>query len=329
MRCFENVAAHLTDDGVVRDRGVRARRISSACATTSTSTPKRSRSTAVALDVGRHDPVDAAARREPRRPQHATVSACHPVVTRYAWPSRARPHGPHRRAAPEERWGGWHREPFTAAEPAARVGLQPLSARLTLPGRLGSVVSGDRLYAPRGRLAATASMSADARRAHVEGAPVTTAWACLCAVGDGDLRYALEYTQRSRANSWPSACGCPTPTSGRHLRPPAGVARRGGGRADRGRRRALPGDRALCQRWLYVVDEADPPADAVRMRIRHTRLRPARGRGRLRVSPREGAAGMVAVLHRRSHCDPAAVSYSADASRLRTSLDLVDRMFTQ
>ena len=52
VRCFVNVAAHLTDDGCVRRRGVGAWLRCSGCATTSTSTPKRSVSTRCASTSG-------------------------------------------------------------------------------------------------------------------------------------------------------------------------------------------------------------------------------------------------------------------------------------
>ena len=44
-------------------------------------------------------------------------------------------------------------------------------------------------------LATRTPNTVDARRAHVESEPVATAWACLSAVRDGDLRFALEFTK--------------------------------------------------------------------------------------------------------------------------------------
>ena len=75
VRCFENVAAHLTEDGVF---------VVEAFVPT---LPHRLRDDQyvdaeaievdeVRLDVGRHDPVDAAARREPRRRSPAAACAC-------------------------------------------------------------------------------------------------------------------------------------------------------------------------------------------------------------------------------------------------------------
>jgi SAM-dependent methyltransferase len=112
VRCFENVAAHLTDDGVfaieafvptylnrLRDNQyVDAERI---------------KVDEVTFDVGRHDPVA-----QILYESHVTLSAggvrVNPIVCRYAWPSELdlmarlaglRLHG---------RWGGWEGQPFTA-----------------------------------------------------------------------------------------------------------------------------------------------------------------------------------------------------------------------
>ena len=112
VRCFVNVAAHLTDDGafVVEaavpgplfrlrdDQYVDAEAIDV---------------DEVRLDVGRHDPVD-----QLLDESHVSLTASGvrlaPIVTRYAWPSEldlmARIAG--LRLA--ERWGGWLGEPFTA-----------------------------------------------------------------------------------------------------------------------------------------------------------------------------------------------------------------------
>jgi hypothetical protein len=112
VRTFENVAAHLTDDGVfvieafvptflmrVRDdQYVDAENISV---------------DEVWLDVGRHDPVN-----QTLNESHVSLSAqgvrLYPIVCRYAWPSEldlmARIAGLRLR----DRWGGWGREPFTS-----------------------------------------------------------------------------------------------------------------------------------------------------------------------------------------------------------------------
>ena len=113
VRCFENVATHLTADGafVVEafvpaylnrlrdDQYVDAERIEVG---------------EVRLDVGRHDPVA-----QILDESHVVLTRegvrLYPIVTRYAWPSEldlmARIAG--LRLA--HRWSGWQHEPFTAA----------------------------------------------------------------------------------------------------------------------------------------------------------------------------------------------------------------------
>jgi len=113
VRCFENVAAHLTDEGSfvveafvpsflyrLRDNEyVEAEDI------------EVSR---VTLDIGRHDPV---AQRLDE--SHVVLSEqgvkLYPIVCRYAWPSEldlmARIAG----LALKQRWGGWNKEPFTSS----------------------------------------------------------------------------------------------------------------------------------------------------------------------------------------------------------------------
>ena len=110
VRCFENVAAHLTGDGafVVEafvptylhrlrdDQYVDAEAVAV---------------DSVWLDVGRHDPV---AQRLDESHVHLTDAGVrvYPIVTRYAWPSEldlmARIAGLHL----NERFGGWRGEPF-------------------------------------------------------------------------------------------------------------------------------------------------------------------------------------------------------------------------
>mgnify|MGYP001018383709 CR=1 FL=1 len=111
VRCFANVAAHLEDGGVFvietyapaflyrlqNNQYVEAEGIEV---------------DAVRLDLLRHDPVTQVIEES-----HVTLSAAgmrfNPVVQRYAWPSEldlmARMAGLRLR----ERWGGWHRQPFT------------------------------------------------------------------------------------------------------------------------------------------------------------------------------------------------------------------------
>ncbi len=113
VRCFENVAAHLTDDGsflveafvptfltrLRDDQYVNAESIAV---------------NEVWLDVGRHDPV-----KQLLEESHVSLSRegvrVYPIVTRYAWPSEldlmARIAG----LRLKDRWGGWNREPFTSS----------------------------------------------------------------------------------------------------------------------------------------------------------------------------------------------------------------------
>jgi SAM-dependent methyltransferase len=112
VRCFQNVAAHLSDDGVfvieafvpaflVRlrdDQYVNAEHIGV---------------DEVWLDIARHDPVT-----QTLDETHVSLSAAgvqlHPIVCRYAWPSEldlmARLAG----LRLHDRWGGWNEEPFTS-----------------------------------------------------------------------------------------------------------------------------------------------------------------------------------------------------------------------
>ena len=113
VRCFQNVAAHLTDAGVFvveafvptwlhrlrNDQYVDAEAIGVRT---------------VRLDVGRHDPVE-----QLLDESHVTLSASgihlNPIVCRYAWPSEldlmARLAG----LRLQQRWGGWNGEPFVAS----------------------------------------------------------------------------------------------------------------------------------------------------------------------------------------------------------------------
>lgn len=113
VRCFQNVAAHLTDGGVfVIEASVPAglyRLRDHQYVDAEAVEVDR-----VRLDVGRHDPV-----RQLLDESHVLLSRegvrLNPIVTRYAWPSEldlmARIAG----LRLVERWGGWGREPFDAA----------------------------------------------------------------------------------------------------------------------------------------------------------------------------------------------------------------------
>ncbi len=112
VRCFENVAARLTDDGsFVVEAFVPT-------CLTRLRTDQYVDAEAIAvnevwLDVGRHDPVT-----QRLEESHVVLSRegvrVYPIVTRYAWPSEldlmARIAG----LRLKERWAGWNREPFTA-----------------------------------------------------------------------------------------------------------------------------------------------------------------------------------------------------------------------
>lgn len=113
VRCFQNVADHLTEDGAF---------VVEAAVPTSFIDPRdeqyvRAESVGVdevRLDIARHDPVA-----QTLDETHVSLTSgdvrLHPIVTRYAWPSEldlmARIAGLRLR----DRWGGWNREPFTAA----------------------------------------------------------------------------------------------------------------------------------------------------------------------------------------------------------------------
>jgi SAM-dependent methyltransferase len=111
IRCFENVAAHLTDDGLFvvesslpawldglqRNQYVRTEALDV---------------NYVALDTARHDPVRQSLERVVVILTNDHVRLI-PVVFRYVWPSEmdlmARLAG----LQLKERWGGWNREPVT------------------------------------------------------------------------------------------------------------------------------------------------------------------------------------------------------------------------
>jgi SAM-dependent methyltransferase len=112
VRCFENVAAHLTDDGSFVVEGevpadmyrLRNKQYVDAEAIGVDS---------VGLDVARYDPAQ-----QLLEESHVTLSSSgvylNSIVTRYAWPAEldlmARIAG----LRLKERWAGWNREPFTS-----------------------------------------------------------------------------------------------------------------------------------------------------------------------------------------------------------------------
>lgn len=112
VRCFENVATHLTEDGafvveaMVPDYLYRLRNDQYVDA-------EAIEIGAVRLDVGRHDPV-----KQTLDETHVHLSRdgvrLYPIVCRYAWPSEldlmARIAG----LRLHDRWSGWNGEPFTS-----------------------------------------------------------------------------------------------------------------------------------------------------------------------------------------------------------------------
>jgi SAM-dependent methyltransferase len=112
VRCFENVAAHLTGDGsFVVEAGVPSWlfRLPNSQYVMAEAIEVDE----VRLDVARHDPVT-----QRLDESHIHLSRdrvrLNPIVTRYAWPSEldlmARIAG----LRLKERWDGWNREPFTS-----------------------------------------------------------------------------------------------------------------------------------------------------------------------------------------------------------------------
>jgi hypothetical protein len=112
VRCFVNVANHLTDDGLFvveamvptylarlrDDQYVDAEQVEVGHVT---------------FDVGRHDPVT-----QRLEESHVVLSPdgvqLFPIVCRYAWPSELDLMARIARLRLHHRWGGWEREPFTS-----------------------------------------------------------------------------------------------------------------------------------------------------------------------------------------------------------------------
>ncbi len=112
VRCFENVAAHLTDDGVFvveayspawlyqlqNDQYVHAEAVDVGY---------------VALNIARHDPL-----KQTEEECHVILSRdrvrLYPIVTRYVWPSEMDLMARIGALRLKERWGGWNREPITS-----------------------------------------------------------------------------------------------------------------------------------------------------------------------------------------------------------------------
>lgn len=113
VRCFENVAAHLADDGVfvveaLTPNSVMRLRADQYVDAEAIEVDK------VWLDTGRYDPATQLLVESHIELSNAGVRV-HPIVTRYIWPSEmdlmARIAG----LRLKQRWGGWSREPFAGA----------------------------------------------------------------------------------------------------------------------------------------------------------------------------------------------------------------------
>ena len=113
VRCFDNVAAHLTDGGTFLIEAFRPDflyRLRDHQYVDAEAVEVDE----VRLDVARHDPV-----KQLLEESHVSLSRdgvrLNPIVTRYAWPSEldlmARIAG----LRLKERWGGWNREPFASS----------------------------------------------------------------------------------------------------------------------------------------------------------------------------------------------------------------------
>jgi SAM-dependent methyltransferase len=112
VRCFRNVAAHLREDGVfLLDVFVPdvARYVRGQCVQTAQLDIHE-----VNLDVTRHDPVEQRV-----FSQHIRITEdgtrLYPVQLRYAWPAELDLMAQLAGLRLRSRWGGWDREPFTAA----------------------------------------------------------------------------------------------------------------------------------------------------------------------------------------------------------------------
>ena len=111
VRCFQNTARHLDEDGVfLIEAALPGRRYRLEEQYVDAEAVEAGK---VVLDVGRYDPVT-----QLLDECHVTLAAegvrLFPIVTRFAWPSEmdlmARLAG----LRLHQRWGGWQREPFTA-----------------------------------------------------------------------------------------------------------------------------------------------------------------------------------------------------------------------
>lgn len=113
VRCFENAAAHLTDTGVFL---VEAAVPSAWLPAQAYATPEKVELDAVTVDVCTYDPVTQILDENHVRISKDEGIRFAPISCRLAWPSEldlmARLAG--LRLA--DRWGGWHRQPYTGKD---------------------------------------------------------------------------------------------------------------------------------------------------------------------------------------------------------------------
>ena len=129
VRCFENVAKHLTEDGLfLIEAGLPSEFFGKGI--TEYINIDTLEMNAVGFDVAQYDQVT-----QLLTENHVTFTTdgtrFGPIVTRYAWPSEldlmARLAG----LRTIERWSGWKREPFTAQEHPSYFGVRSMIGRAT------------------------------------------------------------------------------------------------------------------------------------------------------------------------------------------------------
>ena len=113
VRCFENAAAHLTAEGIFV---IEAAVPSAWLPTHSYANPEKMSVDAVTLDVCRYDPVTQILDENHVRISKDGGITFDPISCRLAWPPEldlmARVAG----LRLQDRWGGWHREPYTGKD---------------------------------------------------------------------------------------------------------------------------------------------------------------------------------------------------------------------
>lgn len=113
VRCFENVAAHLEDGGAFVVEALTPWHLQGLRDNQYVHTERIAVKEAL-LDVGRYDPVT-----QQLDETHVALTKdgvrLYPIVTRYIWPSEMDLMGRIAGLRLDARFGGWGREPFTAA----------------------------------------------------------------------------------------------------------------------------------------------------------------------------------------------------------------------